>query len=157
MLALCTQVNMYDVCGVTLSVHSHRAGWASWGSSWWYFGTESSSFVIISYQLVEHWTVSQRSRVRFLPYVVRLTFQLARCGCTLRVTPQTQIVNLIIHTLLPSDHVNPLKRCVNQNMSRELASALYLFYSKDSPFTSKIECINKHSRDGFSYFRSGGV
>ena len=39
-------------------------------------------------KLVEHWT-SIPKVAGSIPTVVRQTFQPARCGCTLRVTPQT--------------------------------------------------------------------
>ena len=60
----------YDVCDVTLSVHTR---------------TDLTTYTA---QLIEHWT-SIPKVVGSIPTVVRQTFQLARCGCTLRVTSQT--------------------------------------------------------------------
>ena len=48
----------------------------------------SSNRLDLVAQLVEHWT-SIPKVAGSIPTVVRQTFQLARCGCTLRVTSQT--------------------------------------------------------------------
>ena len=45
-------------------------------------------------QLVEHWT-SISKVAGSIPTVVRQTFQLARCGCTLRVTLLTTVGNSV--------------------------------------------------------------
>ena len=93
------------VCGVTLSVHPHRASWKVCLTT---VGIEPKSIGL----------VFQRSRVRFHRWQ---TFQLARCGCTLRVTPQTFKAMLYEAIFLPLEFKDFITLTINapgQNLSK---------------------------------------
>jgi hypothetical protein len=97
-LVLCSQVNMMFV---VLSVHPHRASWKVCLTT---VGIEPATFgILVFYYAINYgipklntsillWT-SIPKVAGSIPAVVRQIFQLARCECTLKVTPQT--INII--------------------------------------------------------------
>ena len=68
--------------------------------------TNSNRLDLVAH-LVEHWT-SIPKVAGSIPTVIRQTFQLARCGCTLRVTSQTlllKVKNFQLQHLVPTENL----------------------------------------------------